>query len=121
MAKDHNEVAKPSRRVNSLFPYAVLFATMAYIAKIYHFRLVGEIGHYQDTMPNNSIPLPNFRRNRHENKSVTDGWAGLKQTEKALIDWQEAIYAFRLEMTVRALVQQQNPLKYSSSLAAESA
>jgi hypothetical protein len=103
MAKDNFEKkAKPSR---SLLWYAVLFAVTAYIAKIYHFRLVGEIDHYQSAMPNNSIPLPNFRRNRHENKSLTDGWAGLKQTEKALIDWQEALYSFRLEVTVRALIK----------------
>lgn len=104
---DDKGVEKPSRAVNPLLLYAVLFAAMAYVAKIYHFRLIGEIDHYQDTMPNNSIPLPNFRRNRFENKSLSDGWAGLKQTEKALIEWQEAFYTFRLEMTVQALIQQQ--------------
>ena len=81
--------------------YAISFAVMAYIAKVYHFRLVSEIDHYQNTMPNNTIPLPNFRRSfRENNKSVGDELIGLKHTEKALMDWQEAFYTFRAEMTV---------------------
>ena len=81
-----------------LFVYAFLFAAMAYIAKIYHFRLIDEINHYQNNVPNNTITLP--PRDRYGNISLTDGWAGLKQTETSLIDWQEALISFRSEMTV---------------------
>ena len=89
---------KTSRPVSPVFIYAFLFAAMAYIAKIYHFRLVDEINHYHKIMPNHSISLPS--RTRRGQNSLTDGWAGLKQTEIALIDWQEAFISFRSEMTV---------------------
>jgi hypothetical protein len=94
-AEHHNSMAS---RYIDLIIYAFLFAATAYIAEIYHLRLVNEIDHYQDSMPNNSIPLP--PRSRLGNNSRVDGWTGLKQTETALIDWQEAFLSFRSEITV---------------------
>ena len=104
-----------SKSITSLILYAILFAAMAYIAKIYHFRLVSEIDHYQSSMPNNTIPLPNFRRHANEpNKSLIDSISGLKHTEKALMDWQEAFYAFRYEMTVSFTYD--HSINYAASL-----
>ncbi len=91
-------MATTTRSVVPLFVYVILFAAMTYIAKIYHFRLVDEINHYHKIMPNHSILLPPRYRNGHN--SLTDGWAGLNQTEASLIDWQEAFLSFRSEMTV---------------------
>jgi hypothetical protein len=102
MGKNHDDEEEgDSNSLSSIVLYAILFAGMAYVAKVYHFRLVAEIDYYQTSMPNNSIPLPTFRRHTNElNHSALNNILGLRNTEKALMDWQEAFYAFRYEMTV---------------------
>ena len=87
-----------SRSFLSIAFFGSSLLAMFFFSRTYHFRILAEIDRFQDAMPNNSIPLPSFHS---ENKSHSDGLLGLKHTEKCLMEWQEAFYTYRFEMTVR--------------------
>ena len=94
MSRDVNSF----RSFQSLALHTFLFLLMAYVSKIYHFRLLKEMDYYQDAMPNNSIPVP-----RPSNRSAFDLCEGLKKAEVKLMEWQEAFYSYRLVLTVNSV------------------
>jgi hypothetical protein len=89
-----------SRSLVSIALYGSPLLAMLFFSRAYHFRILEEIDHYHDVLPNKSIPLPNFHGIMHDTQFHSDGLIDLKQTEKHLMEWQEAFYTYKLEMMV---------------------